>query len=99
MKLQIHHHEKYVDLDTATQVIKETTYVPLRFVSQSLGATVVWNQLSKQATVTVGNKGLVVNMEPPSVQIPEKNKISEARLKLLSDKLNQVSNVSSIKKM
>lgn len=88
---------KYVDLDTATQVIKGTTYVPLRFVSQSLGATVVWNQLSKQATVTVGNKGLVVNMETPSVQIPEKNKISEARLKLLSDKLNQASNVSLIK--
>ncbi|WP_342479060.1 copper amine oxidase N-terminal domain-containing protein [Paenibacillus sp. FSL H7-0350] len=89
--------QKYVDLDTATQVINGTTYVPLRFVSQSLGATVMWNQLSKQATVTVGNKGLVVNMETPSVQIPEKNKISEARLKLLSDKLNQVSNVSSIK--
>ncbi|MFD1903866.1 copper amine oxidase N-terminal domain-containing protein [Paenibacillus rhizoplanae] len=91
---------KYVDLDTATQVIKETTYVPLRFVSQSLGATVVWNQLSKQATVTVGNKGLVVNMEPPICSNSGKRtKISEARLKLLSDKLNQVSNVSSIKKM
>ncbi|ETT49769.1 stalk domain-containing protein [Paenibacillus sp. FSL P4-0338] len=89
--------QKYVDLDTATQVINGTTYVPLRFVSQSLGATVMWNQLSKQATVTVGNKGLVVHMETPSIQIPEKNKISDARLKLLSDKLNQASNVSSIK--
>ncbi|WP_238653147.1 stalk domain-containing protein [Paenibacillus piscarius] len=88
---------EYMDLDTATQVINGTTYVPLRFVSQSLGATVAWNQLSKQATVTMGNKGLVVHMETPSIQIPEKNKISDARLKLLSDKLNQASNVSSIK--
>lgn len=88
---------KYVDLDTATQVIHGTTYVPLRFVSQSLGATVGWNQLSKQATVTMGNKGLVVHMETPTIQIPEKNKISDARLKLLSDQLNQASKVSSIK--
>ncbi|NQX48384.1 copper amine oxidase N-terminal domain-containing protein [Paenibacillus tritici] len=88
---------EYVDLDTATQVIKGTTYVPLRFVSQSLGATVAWDQLSKQATVTLGNKGLVVNMETPSNQIPDKNKITDSRLKLLSDKLNQASKVSSIK--
>lgn len=88
---------EYVDLDTATQVIQGTTYVPLRFVSQSLGATVAWDQLSKQATVTLGNKGLVVNMETPSNQIPEKNKITDSRLKLLSDKLNQASKVSSIK--
>jgi hypothetical protein len=88
---------EYVDLDTATQVIQGTTYVPLRFVSQSLGAIVAWDQLSKQATVTLGNKGLVVNMETPSNQIPEKNKITDSRLKLLSDKLNQASKVSSIK--
>lgn len=88
---------EYVDLDTATQVIQGTTYVPLRFVSQSLGATVAWDQLSKQATVTLGNKGLVVNMKTPSNLIPEKNKITDSRLKLLSDKLNQASKVSSIK--
>lgn len=88
---------EYVDLDTATQVIKGTTYVPLRFVSQLLGAAVAWDQLSKQATVTLGNKGLVVNMETPANQIPEKNKITDSRLKLLSDKLNQASKVSSIK--
>lgn len=88
---------EYVDLDTATQVIQGTTYVPLRFVSQSLGAVVSWDQLSKQATVTLGNKGLIVNMESPSNQIPEKNKITDSRLKLLSDKLNQASKVSSIK--
>ncbi|MNO31501.1 hypothetical protein D3C76_214760 [compost metagenome] len=90
---------EYIDLDTATQVIKGTTYVPLRFVSQSLGATVVWDQQSKRATVKLGTKGLVVNMEDPSNQISEKNKITDSQLKLLSDKLNQASasNVTSIK--
>lgn len=90
-------HQEYIDLDTATQVIKGTTYVPLRFVGQSLGANVLWNQQSKQATLTLGGKGLVVNMEQPSVQIPDKQKIMDPRLKLLSDKLNQAADVSSIK--
>lgn len=47
-------HREYIDIDTATQVIKGTTYVPLRFVGQSLGANVLWNQQSKQATITLG---------------------------------------------
>ncbi|MEK5400219.1 stalk domain-containing protein [Paenibacillus sp. FSL K6-2859] len=90
-------HQEYIDLDTATQVIKGTTYVPLRFVGQSLGANVLWNQQTKQATLTLGGMGLVVNMEQPSVQIPDKQKIMDPRLKLLSDKLNQAADVSSIK--
>lgn len=90
-------HREYIDLDTATQVIKGTTYVPLRFVGQSLGANVLWNQQSKQATMTLGGKGLVVNMEQPSIQISDKQKVMDPRLKLLSDKLNQAADVSSIK--
>lgn len=87
----------YIDLDAATQVIKGTTYVPLRFVSQSLGATVAWDQQHKRATVTLGGKGLVVSMEQPSVDISDKAQITGARLKLLSDQLNQASDISSIK--
>ncbi|MBY3620980.1 copper amine oxidase [Acinetobacter sp. CUI P1] len=90
-------HREYIDLDTATQVIKGATYVPLRFVGQSLDANVLWNQQSKQATLTLGGKRLVVNMEQPSVQIPDKQKIMDPRLKLLSDKLNQAADISSIK--
>ncbi|WP_339314877.1 copper amine oxidase N-terminal domain-containing protein [Paenibacillus sp. FSL R10-2734] len=88
---------EYIDLDTATQVIKGTTYVPLRFVGQSLGANVLWNQQSKQATMTLGGKGLVVNMEQPSIQISDQQKIMDSQLKLLSDKLNQAVDVTSIK--
>ncbi|HBS46144.1 MAG TPA: hypothetical protein DEA91_19760, partial [Paenibacillus sp.] len=86
---------EYIDLDTTTQVIKGTTYVPLRFVGQSLGANVLWNPQTKQATVTLGGKGLIVNMEQPSIQISDNQKIMDPRLKLLSDKLNQAADVSS----
>ncbi|WP_150273243.1 copper amine oxidase N-terminal domain-containing protein [Paenibacillus tepidiphilus] len=87
---------EYVDLEAATQVIKGATYVPLRFVSQSLGANVTWNQQSRQATVTLGDKGLVVGMEQPAVQISDHQKITESRLNVLSGKLNQAADVSSI---
>lgn len=88
---------EYIDLDMATQVIKGTAYVPLHFVGQSLGASVAWDQLSKQATVTLGVKELVVKMENSSIQIPESNKITNSRLEILSEKLNQASNVLLIK--
>lgn len=45
----------------------------------------------------MGGKKLVVRMENPSIQIPKSNKITDSRLEILSGKLNQASNVSSIK--
>ncbi|KZE70217.1 copper amine oxidase [Paenibacillus jamilae] len=45
---------KPVQLDAATQIQKGQVLVPLRFVSQSLGAKVNWNQTSR--TVTISNQ-------------------------------------------
>lgn len=90
-------HQEFIDLGTATQVMRGTTYVPLRFVGQTLGASVAWDNQSKQATVSLDGKRLVINMERPSIQIPDKQIIPDARLKLLSDKLNEAADVSSLK--
>lgn len=43
-----------VQLDVATQIQKGQVFVPLRFVSQSLGAKVDWNQTAR--TVTISNQ-------------------------------------------
>ncbi|EHS55266.1 stalk domain-containing protein [Paenibacillus sp. Aloe-11] len=43
-----------VQLDAATQIQKGQVFVPLRFVSQSLGAKVDWNQTTR--TVTISNQ-------------------------------------------
>ncbi|OBA02469.1 copper amine oxidase [Paenibacillus polymyxa] len=45
---------KPVQLDAATQIQKGQVLVPLRFVSQSLGAKVIWDQNSR--TVTISNQ-------------------------------------------
>ncbi|GIO30216.1 MULTISPECIES: stalk domain-containing protein [Paenibacillus] len=86
---------KYIELGTAMQIIKGTTYVPLAFVGQSLGANVTWNNDSKQATVTLNGKQLFIHMEQPAVNIPEQQKIPEARLKALSDKLNEAATLTA----
>ncbi|MGG4212025.1 stalk domain-containing protein [Paenibacillus sp. FSL L8-0638] len=46
---------KPVQLDAATQIQKGQVLVPLRFVSQSLGAKVNWDQTTR--TVTISNQG------------------------------------------
>ncbi|GAA0352672.1 copper amine oxidase N-terminal domain-containing protein [Bacillus horti] len=82
-----------VDFDAPAELINHTTYVPLRFVSETLGARVSWDQQTKQATVALDGKQIVVNVEEP---IKPTARVTDARLKQLSDKLNEANDVSSI---
>lgn len=84
---------KYIDYDAPAQIIQDTTYVPLRFVSEMLGASLTWNQQSKEATITLDGKQTVVKIEHPSFE--PTHKLSNARLKLLSEKLNEATDVST----
>lgn len=43
---------KNVKIDTAVEIKKGTTFVPLRFISEQLGAKVQWNQAQKSITIT-----------------------------------------------
>ena len=90
---------KYIEMDVPVQVIQGTTYVPLKFVGQSLGANIAWNQQSKQATIAVDGKKIVVNREQPSITAPSSQQITDARLTLLSQKLNEAVSGSSIKSL
>lgn len=90
---------KYFDLDVPVQVIKGTTYVPLKFVGQALGATITWNQQSKEATIAMDGKKIVVIMEQPSNSGPSSQQITDARLALLSEKMNEAAIGSSIKNL
>ncbi|MGO4695395.1 copper amine oxidase N-terminal domain-containing protein [Paenibacillus sp. 2TAB26] len=83
---------KYIDYDAPAQIIQDTTYVPLRFVSELLGASLTWNKQSKEATITLDGKQTVVKMEHPSFE--PTHKLSNERLKLLSEKLNEATDVS-----
>ncbi|PWW08367.1 copper amine oxidase-like protein [Paenibacillus cellulosilyticus] len=45
-----------VKLDTAPIVLSGVTYLPLRFIADSMGAEVAWDQTSKKVTVLRGDK-------------------------------------------
>lgn len=52
-------------MDVAPFIVSETTFVPLRFISQALGASVDWNDSTSTVTIS-GGGGAPVPMPPPS---------------------------------
>lgn len=95
---QVQVNEAEVMLDVPAQLDHGgTTYVPLRFVSQTLGADVNWDQKLKQAAITLEDKEIVISMkvEPPSAA----QKATMIRLQQLADKLNEANDISTMKQV
>jgi len=55
--------EKITTLDQAPVIINGRTMVPVRFVSESLGATVDWNQSTKEVTIKLSNNTVVLKID------------------------------------
>ncbi|MEC0124929.1 copper amine oxidase N-terminal domain-containing protein [Paenibacillus pabuli] len=91
--------EQIIRMDSPVELIGNTAYVPLRFVSQTLGAKLGWNPLTKQATIHLNNQNMIVSMQEETIQIPDSAKITQERLNILSEKLNEISGLSQIKQV
>ncbi|NUU76712.1 copper amine oxidase N-terminal domain-containing protein [Paenibacillus xylanilyticus] len=88
--------DQVITMDSSVVLIGSTAYVPLRFVSQTLGAELNWDGENKQATIMLDDQTVVVNVQNDDSQIPVSQKISQTRINLLSKKLNETSNLSEI---
>ncbi|MCM3257909.1 copper amine oxidase N-terminal domain-containing protein [Paenibacillus lautus] len=88
-----------VDFDAPVELIQNTTYVPLRFVSQTMGADVKWDQKTKEVTVILDGKQVVVKLMKPKYQVPTKQRLSDTRIAQLSEKLNEASDLSNVKQV
>ncbi|MGG3283329.1 copper amine oxidase N-terminal domain-containing protein [Paenibacillus solani] len=88
-----------VTLDVPAELSYGATYVPVRFVSQTLGADVKWNQQAGQATIILDGKSLLVTVGKPSVQLPSSKRITDQRLNTLVKKLNEATDISQIKQV
>ncbi|MBU5353849.1 copper amine oxidase N-terminal domain-containing protein [Paenibacillus barcinonensis] len=86
-------------LDVPAELNYNSTYVPARFVSQTLGADVNWNQQASQATITLDGKQLQVTIQKPQVQIPIAKKITDKQRQVFVNKLNEATDLSSIKQI
>nr|WP_261771755.1 copper amine oxidase N-terminal domain-containing protein [Paenibacillus xylanexedens] len=51
--------DKTTNMDTTPVLWKNTTYIPLRFLSEGIGATVKWDKKAQQVTVMAGDDTLV----------------------------------------
>lgn len=93
---KVHVNQEEVRIDVPAELQGGTTYVPLRFVSQTLGAEIDWNQLGYQATINFDeDQILIVSVTKPVVQVA--HKLTTADLKTLIDKLNEATEVSKVK--
>lgn len=91
--------QEAVSLDVPAELNDNTTYVPARFISQTLGADVQWNQQTSQATITLDGTQIQVTMAKPKVQVPNTKRITAKQQQIFVDKLNEATNLSSIKQI
>ncbi len=97
---QVQVNQLTVTLDVPAKLYNGSrTYVPLRFVSQAMGAEVSWNQQALQATIQTTEKKIVIGMEQGKVEVPSSKRITEQRAKVIVEKLNEATNISSIKQI
>jgi hypothetical protein len=52
-------------MDVAPFIVSETTFVPLRFISQALGASVNWNDSTSTVTISGGGAAVPMPPQPP----------------------------------
>ncbi len=83
---------KSVQLDAQTMIERGVTYVPLRFIAQSLGGTVTWNSSTQKATASLGDRKVVVNAR----QYPE---LTRTRLNALVQAANDSADLSKYKQI
>jgi N-acetylmuramoyl-L-alanine amidase len=55
--------------DVPAVIFKDRTLVPLRIITESLGADVSWNQETKEATVTTDDKTIVIEIDSSMVLV------------------------------
>ncbi|RUS46743.1 copper amine oxidase N-terminal domain-containing protein [Cohnella sp. AR92] len=87
--------QKEVQIDVPAYLENSRTFVPLRFVSQVMGAEVEWSQAAQSATVSLDGKQIRIIPEKPAPQILKK--ITEQQLTDMISKVNEATNLASIK--
>lgn len=71
---------EYIAIDVAPKLINSSTYVPVRFISETLGLEVKWNQESK--TVTIETPDQIITIIVEEWKEPVKQTVSSNALKL-----------------
>ncbi|RHW38332.1 copper amine oxidase N-terminal domain-containing protein [Lysinibacillus yapensis] len=96
-KIQID--DRTVTIDVPVKIFKGKTYVPIAAaVPNNNNAHVSWNNHTKVATITLGNKEVIVSTGKNKVEnkLPEVNELTHTRISTLLKKATDISIISFI---
>lgn len=72
-------------LDVPAQIVNNRTLVPLRFISESLGAVVDWNESTDAIYIDFRNKDILEFQVPPALGVPQ---LSKEKIEMLAEEKN-----------
>lgn len=61
-------------LDVPANIVGGRTLVPLRFISESLGATVGWDGMERKVTIGLGSRSVEIWIDKPEARVNGQNK-------------------------
>lgn len=70
--LKVYLNGELIGSDVPPTIIKDSTMVPIRVISQALGANVIWNGTDRSITIQSGNVSLTMYIDNPVMYIGEK---------------------------
>jgi len=82
---------KEITIDVPAQIEQGVTYVPIRFISQTLGGTITWNSSNRTANVSLDGKQVRITTESTFNQ----SEIPQETIKNLIKKANEATDLSS----
>ncbi len=68
----------HLTMDVEPEIVKGRTFVPIRFVSEALGAGVNWNETTKTVTITSGLTVIVLKIGSVEATVRDKKLVLEA---------------------
>ncbi|WP_339207986.1 copper amine oxidase N-terminal domain-containing protein [Paenibacillus sp. FSL K6-3182] len=80
-----------ITIDVPAQITKGVTYIPIRFISQTLGGTISWDAESRVADVSLGDKQVRITTESTF----NLSTIPQGHINTLIQKANEATKLSS----
>ncbi|MCM3782081.1 copper amine oxidase N-terminal domain-containing protein [Neobacillus mesonae] len=84
--------ENKVSLDVPAQILKGTTYVPLKFLSQAFGASVKWDQSFKAAHVMFEKTNILIYTQIKPIPL-----VTDVQFKTFSQIANEAAVITDIR--
>jgi N-acetylmuramoyl-L-alanine amidase len=84
--IEIYINEKKIDSDVAPVMVNGRTLVPLRVISENLGAEVLWDNIQKTVTVKAPSKTILLKINDTRARIDEREITLDVPAKIVNNR-------------